>query len=75
MTVVGTVAAVVEIKITPQTQKRAVSDIVRTQFGTALSCFPAPEYKRGLILKSAQNHLAEYDSYGSHESLPESAAD
>jgi hypothetical protein len=49
--VVGTVAAVVEIKITPQTQKRAVSDIVRTQFGTALSCFPAPEYKRGLILK------------------------
>ncbi|SEB26008.1 hypothetical protein SAMN03159332_5420 [Paenibacillus sp. 276b] len=41
---VGTVAAVVEIRITPQTKKRAVSDIVRTQFGTALSCFPAPEY-------------------------------
>jgi hypothetical protein len=37
--VVVATAAAVEIKITPQIKKRAVSDIVRTQFETALSFF------------------------------------
>jgi hypothetical protein len=75
--VVVATAAAVEIKIIPQTKKKELYPILCKHNSEQLfPFFPAPEYRRrGLILKRGCSHLAEYDSYGLHESLPVTAVD